>query len=110
MKKLESLLNVNVQLFARRPGDASDSVREGGQESVAGGCRSRTTSRRHVGRERLELSETTCLNGFFKGKSPYLFRPFLHLIGLAFLLAFFVGGRATTKSLKEIVAAALVRP
>lgn len=30
MKKLESLLNVNVQLFARRPGDASDSVREGG--------------------------------------------------------------------------------
>ena len=64
----------------------------------------------HVGRERFALRAPTCLNGFFEGKSPYLFRPFLHLIGLSFLLAFFVGGRAPTKSLKEIVAAALVRP
>ena len=62
------------------------------------------------GRERFAPSAPTCLNGFFKGKSPYLFRPFLHLVGLAFLLAFFVGGRAITKNLKEIVAAALVRP
>ena len=65
MKKLEGL-NVNVQLFARRPGDASDSIREGGQESIAGGCRSRTTSRRHVGRERLALSARNMSRGMAK--------------------------------------------
>lgn len=76
MKKLEGLLNVNVQLFARRPGDASDSVREGGQESVAGGCRSRTTSRWHVGEGKVRTQRDNLFEWVFLRAKVHIFSAF----------------------------------